>query len=241
MRLAHRWVVAASLLTAAGFFTTAVAGEGKHGGILKIYHRDNPPSASIHEEATYSTVIPFMPVFNNLVLYNQNVSQNSFESIVPDLATSWSWSDDKTVLTFKLRQGVKWHDGKPFTAADVKCTWDLLTEQSAQKLRVNPRKSWWRNLASVTTNGDDEASFHLKRPQPSFILFLASGWSPVYPCQVAPAQMRQHPIGTGPFKFVEFKPNEYIKLAKNPDYWKPGRPYLDGIEYTIIKSASTWI
>jgi peptide/nickel transport system substrate-binding protein len=53
--------------------------------------------------------------------------------------------------------------------------------------------------------------------------------------------MRQHPIGTGPFKFVEFKPNESIKLTRNPDYWKPGRPYLDGIEYTIIRNASTWI
>jgi peptide/nickel transport system substrate-binding protein len=53
--------------------------------------------------------------------------------------------------------------------------------------------------------------------------------------------MRQHPIGTGPFKFVEFKPNEYIKVAKNPDYWKPGLPYLDGIEYTIIKNRSTAI
>ena len=51
--------------------------------------------------------------------------------------------------------------------------------------------------------------------------------------------MRRHPIGTGPFKFVEFKPNEFIKVAKNPDYWKPGRPYLDGIEFTIIRDVST--
>jgi peptide/nickel transport system substrate-binding protein len=54
---------------------------------------------------------------------------------------------------------------------------------------------------------------------------IASGYTPVYPCHVPPAQMRQRPIGTGPFKFVEFKPNESIKVAKNPDYWKPGRPY----------------
>src|SRR5438477_12416105 len=53
--------------------------------------------------------------------------------------------------------------------------------------------------------------------------------------------MRQHPIGTGPFKFVDYKPNQYIKLARNPDYWKPGRPYLDGIEYTIIPNRSTAI
>src|SRR5436190_17764754 len=126
MRLAHGWVVAASLLIAAGSFTAAVAGDAKHGGILKIYHRDNPPSASIHEEATYSTVIPFMPVMNNLVLYKQDVAQNSLDTIVPDLATSWSWSADNTQLTFKLREGVKWHDGKPFTAQDVKCTFDML-------------------------------------------------------------------------------------------------------------------
>jgi MarR-like DNA-binding transcriptional regulator SgrR of sgrS sRNA len=62
---------------------------------------------------------------------------------------------------------------------------------------------------------------------------LASGWSAVYPCHVPPREMRTHPIGTGPFKFVEFKPNELIRVTKNPGYWKPGRPYLDGIDYTI--------
>jgi peptide/nickel transport system substrate-binding protein len=121
----------------------------------------------------------------------------------------------------------------------VKCTWDLLLGKSAEKLRVNPRKSWYRNLEGVTTIGDFEATFQLKRPQPAFIALLASGWSPVYPCHVPPAQMRQHPIGTGPFKFVEFKPNESIKVARNPDYWKPSLPYLDGIEYTVIRNTST--
>ena len=61
------------------------------------------------------------------------------------------------------------------------------------------------------------------------------------PAHVTPAQMRQHPIGTGPFKFVEFKPNEHIKVERNPDYWKKGRPYLDGIEYTIVPNRSTAI
>jgi ABC-type transport system substrate-binding protein len=79
----------------------------------------------------------------------------------------------------------------------------------------------------------------LKRPQLSFLALLASGLSPVYPCHISPAEMRQHPIGTGPFKFVEFKPNQSIKMVRNPDYWKPGRPYLDGIEYTIIPNRST--
>src|SRR5260221_2693412 len=164
------------------------------------------------------------------------------QSIVPELAVSWAWDEESgRRLTFKLRHGVKWHDGKPFTAADVKCTWDLLLGKASDKFRVNPRKAWYRNLDGVTTTGDYEAAFVVKRPQPALVTLLASGFSPVYPCHVAPAQMRQHPIGTGPFKFVEFKPNEGIKLVRNPDYWKPGRPYLDGIEYRIVPNRSTAI
>jgi peptide/nickel transport system substrate-binding protein len=180
-----------------------------------------------------------MGVFNNLVIFDQHVKQNSSQSIVPDLATGWSWSEDGTQLTFPLRGGVKWHDGKPFTAKDVKCTWDLLTGKSSDKLRLNPRKSWYRNLAEVTTNGDYEVTFHLQRPQPAFGALLASAYSVVYPCHVPPGDMRQHPIGTGPFKFEEFKPNEVIRMTRNPDYWKQGRPYLDGIEFTIIRGVST--
>ena len=167
--------------------------------------------------------------------------QNRVESIVPDLATSWSWSEDGTELTFKLREGVKWHDGKPFTAADVKCTYDLLTGKAKEKLRLNYREAWFFNVDEVTTNGDSEASFHLKRPQPVLLSLLASGYSPIYPCHVSARDMRTHPIGTGPFKFAEYKPNQSIKVTRNPDYWRPGRTYLDGIEYTMIADRSTAI
>jgi peptide/nickel transport system substrate-binding protein len=217
----------------------APASAQKAGGILKMYTVDSPASMSILEEATVFAERPMMGVFNNLVMYDQHVKQNSLQSIVPDLAISWSWNEDGTELTFPLRQGVTWHDGKPFTAKDVVCTWDLLTGKSDEKLRVNPRKSSYRNLEAVTTNGDYEVSFHLKRPQPAFLTALASGYSPIYPCHVSPRDMRQHPVGTGPFKFGAFKPNEYIKVTRNSDYWKKGRPYLDGIEYTIIKNLST--
>jgi peptide/nickel transport system substrate-binding protein len=209
------------------------------GGILRMSHFDSPASMSMHEESTAAVNRPMMGVFNNLVMYRQDVPQNSLDSIVPDLATGWSWSEDATELTFPLRRGVKWHDGKPFTAKDVKCTWDLLTGKAAEKFRLNPRKSWYANLEEVTANGDHEVAFRLKRPQPSFIALLAAGWSPVYPCHVPARDMRLKPIGTGPFKFVEFKPNELIRVAKNPDYWKPGRPFLDGIEWPIIPSIST--
>src|SRR5258707_508467 len=198
----------------------------KPGGVLRMSHFDSPASMSLHEEATAAVNRPMMGVFNNLVMYKQDVAQNSPQSIVPDLATGWSWSEDGTELTFSLREGVKWHDGKPFTAKDVKCTWDLLTGKSSDKLRLNPRKSWYRNLEEVTINGDYEVTFHLQRPQSAFVALLASAYSAVYPCHVPAGEMRQQPIGTGPFKFAEFKPNERILLTRNQDYWKKSRPYL---------------
>jgi peptide/nickel transport system substrate-binding protein len=229
--------VAGGLLTAMAAAEPALA--QKPGGILRLSHFDSPASMSILEESTVAALRPAMGVFNNLVMYKQDVPQASLQSIVPDLATSWSWNEEGTELTFPLRQGVKWHDGKPFTAKDVKCTWDLLTGKANEKLRIDPRKSWYTNLEEVIVKSDYEVTLRLKRPQPALIALLASGWSPVYPCHVPPRDMRSHPIGTGPFKFVEFKPNESIKLTRNPDYWKPGRPYLDGIEYTIIKEIAT--
>ena len=90
---------------------------------------------SIDEEAKIVSERPMMGVFNNLVMFDQHVKQNGLNSIVPDLATGWS-----TELTFPLRQGVTWHDGKPFTAKDG--TWEMLTAKASEKLRVNLRESW---------------------------------------------------------------------------------------------------
>src|SRR5258708_11645612 len=84
----------------------------KEGGKLRMYLWDSPPSASIHEEATVSTVMPFMALFNNLVLYDQHEKLTTTETIRPELAASWAWDAGKTNLTFKLRDDVKWHDGK---------------------------------------------------------------------------------------------------------------------------------
>src|SRR5437588_5163768 len=153
---------AGTLLIALCVASGAVAQQS--GGTLKIGHFDSPASMSMLEESTQAVNRPMSGVFNNLVMYKQDVPQNSMKSIVPELATSWSWNEEGTELTFPLRQDVKWHDGKPFTAADVKCTVDLLMGSAKKKLRINPRKSWFANVAEVTTNGDYEATFHLKRP-----------------------------------------------------------------------------
>jgi len=236
LKLSAAAAVSAMLVAVLGVGTAFAQ---KQGGILRAGHFDSPASMSLLEESTLAVNRPIMGVFNNLVMFDQEVAQNSPQSIVPDLATGWSWNEEGTELTMPLRHGVKWHDGRAFTAQDVKCTWDLLTGRGNEKLRISPRKSWYDNLDALTSTGDFEVTFHLKRPQPSFLTLLASGWSPVYPCHVPARDMRLHPIGTGPFKFVEFKPNQSITVTRNPDYWKPGRPYLDGLEWAIVKDTST--
>ena len=233
----HAAAAVSALLIAMSAGGTAFA--QKPGGVLKMYIWDNPPSMSMLDGVNPIGQRTTMGVFNNLIMFDQHVKQNSLQSIVPELATGWTWNEDGTELTLPLRQGVKWHDGKPFTSKDVQCTWDLLLEKSNDKLRVNTFKSRYRNLKEVTANGDYEVTFHLKRTQPAFLMLLADGFAPVYPCHVPASEMRQHPIGTGPFKFVEFKPNETIRVMRNADYWKRDRPYLDGIEYTIIRNMST--
>lgn len=234
-----RAVVAGALLCGAICVAPALA--QKQGGTLRVTHRDSPSSMSIHEEGTISVVAPVMGVFNNLVIFDQHKPQNSLDGIVPELAKSWKWSEDGKQLTFALREGVTWHDGKPFTAADVKCTWDLLAGTAKENFKLNFRKGWYENVASVVANGTHEAVFNLKRPQPGLMALFASGFTPVYPCHVSPRDMRQAPIGTGPFKFVEYKANQVIRVVRNPNYWKPGLPYLDGIEWTIIPNRSTAI
>src|SRR5437762_13201554 len=167
MRRKLRWFIAAGLVSAVAAVGSAKA--QKRGGILQMLDFASPASMSIDEESTITAGIPMMGVFNNLVLFDQHVRQNSVVSIVPDLATEWRWSEDGKELIFPLRHGVKWHDGKPFTASDVKCTWDRLRGMDADKFRLNPRKAWYRDVEEITTNGDYEITFRLKRPQPNLI------------------------------------------------------------------------
>ena len=209
--------------------------------MLRIYQYDSPASMSIHEEALNSAQNPMMAVFNNLVIFKQDVPQNRMDTIVPDLATKWSWNADMTELTFQPPARRKLARRQTVHRCGRQMHLGPDTRQRGRKncapTRARRGTATWK---SVSTKGDT-VTFHLKRPQPAFIALLASGYSPVYPCHVSPQNMRQHPIGTGPFKFVSYKPNESIKLVRNPKYWKQGRPYLDGIEWTIVPNRSTAI
>ena len=230
-------VAIAALLIAGGCGRRALA--QKRGGTLKIYFFDSPATMSVHEESTIAGEGPAMGVFNNLVMFDQHVAQSGLNTIVPDLATEWSWNEERTNSPSGCGRG---SNGMTASRSPPRTSNARSTCCSAPPPKSCGSTRASRGTATSTRSslkGDDEVIFRLKRPQPAFIAFLASGFTPIYPCHVPARDMRQHPIGTGPFKFVEFKPNEYIKAVRNPDYWKKDRPYLDGIEWTIIKNQAT--
>src|SRR5712664_4048942 len=161
--------------------------------------------------------------------------------LIPELAERWSWQDNFCNLVFFLKKHVRWHDGQPFTSRDVKYTFDVFREASEApaKLRLSPRKDWYANVEAIEAPEPHTVVFRLKRPQPSLLLMLASGYSPVYPAHIPLAELRQRCVGTGPFRFKQYARGQVIELERNPDYFVPGRPYLDGIRYTIIGERGT--
>ena len=159
------------------------------------------------------------------------------------LATSWDASEDGKTITFKLREGVKWHDGKPFTSADV-----AYSAMEQWKKHLNYGTTLQLYLDAVETPDAHTAVFRYSRPMPLNLLLRAlCDLGYIVPKHVFetgnvlenPANTA--PIGTGPFKFVEYQRGQYIIAERNPDYWREGFPYLDRIVWRIItdRSAAT--
>jgi peptide/nickel transport system substrate-binding protein len=222
--------------------TPAISQSPKTGGVMNVMQREDLPQGfSIHETATISTVWPSMPCFSNLVMFDPAKKVESMDTIIPELAEKWSWQDNYRNLVLFLRKNVKWHDGQPFSARDVKYTFDMVREakDATARLRINPRKDWYANVENIEVADPHTVIFHLKRPQPSLLMMLASGYSPVYPAHVPVAEFRTKCVGTGPYKLKEWKRGEYVEYSRNPDYWVKGRPYLDGLRYVVIVERGT--
>jgi peptide/nickel transport system substrate-binding protein len=231
-----------SLLPATAQQPAPAAREGKPGGVLRaVLREDLPQGFAVHEAATNSVTWPAMPCYSNLVIYDQTKRFARMDTIVGELAEKWSWQDNYRNLVFFLRRDVKWHDGQPFTSKDVKFTFDVVREaaDAPAKLRINPRKEWYANVDAIEAPDPYTVVFRLKRPQPSLVAMLASGYSPVIPAHVPLAEHRARCVGTGPFKFKEWKRGQTVELVRNPDYFVKGRPYLDAVRYTVIVERGT--
>jgi peptide/nickel transport system substrate-binding protein len=232
----------ALLVLAVGVIAAPAIGQTpRRGGVLNAMLAEDPPGFSIHESATISGVWPVMPCYSNLVLFDPLKPVETVDTIIPELAEKWSWQDSYRNLVFFLRKNVRWHDGKPFTARDVKYTFDVVREapDAPARLRLSPRKDWYANVEAIETPDPHTVIFRLHRPQPSLLLMLASGYSPVYPAHVPLNDLRQKCVGTGPFRLKEYARGQFVEMERNPDYFVPSRPYLDGIRYPIITERGT--
>lgn len=221
-----------ALLSIAVLPLDASAADQKHGGICYMTQVAEPPVlVSVFNSSAFPGMIS-TKIHEGLITYDYDLNPK------PALAKSWEISDDGLTYTFHLQEGVKWHDGKPFTSDDVKFS----LEEGWKKL--HPRgKTTFENVVEVLTPNDHTAVFKLSKPSPMIMAALNSYESQILPKHIYEGTDIQKnpacnaPIGTGPFKFKEWKKGEYIELVRNPEYWDAPKPYLDGIILRVLPDA----
>jgi peptide/nickel transport system substrate-binding protein len=207
----------------------------KSGGTLVVATSSDPGTLNPDITTAFNTHFITDQIFNGLVALDDHLNP------VPDLAASWSLSGDGKAYTFHLRSGVKWQDGQPFSSADVKFTFEqgLLKYHSRTKAGLTPV------LAGIDTPDPLTVVFHFKQPYGPLLQRLDVVEASIIPMHIYagkdllkdPANLT--PIGTGPFKFVEYVKGDHVTLERNPNYFKPGLPYLDKIIFRIIPDTET--
>ncbi|MBI2906439.1 MAG: hypothetical protein HYX92_02155 [Chloroflexi bacterium] len=213
--------------------STPRAATPKYGGILTSWDAIEPEHLDIHQASSGGTLWPMGGVYNGLIQRNPLRPYN----IVPELAQSWELGPDGKSYIFSLAPGVKWHDGQPFTSEDVKFSLDRMRDPPRGV--VSPRKTQFVAVDKITP-GQNTVKVDLTYPSPSFLATMASGWSVIMPKHVIQARgdMKRDGIGTGPFKFKQYTPGTQLTTEKNKDYFVKGRPYLDGINWYLIKDPA---
>ena len=204
----------------------------RRGGILNAALAGDPPSLDMHQEQTFMVAQPMGPVYNNLIVFDPH----NYPQIIGDLAKSWTVSDDYLTYTFTLHEGVKFHDGSELTSADVKASWDRMVFPPEGV--VSPRRSNYPMIKSIEAPERLTVVFRLHHPSPSFLTSLAHPANFIYAKKYLDQDVhyyKNQTVGTGPFKLKNYVRGSVIELERNPDYWKKGLPYLDGIKYFIIR------
>jgi peptide/nickel transport system substrate-binding protein len=230
-----RWLVAASAAVLTfGAAQCAQAQEPKRGGVLTYVVESDPNSIDCHASATSFTMQLVAPHYSTLLKYDPT----AYPKIIGDLAESWQLSPDGGTYTFKLVRNVLFHDGTPLTSADVKATYERL--RNPPDGITSARREQLADVASIETPDPLTVVFKLKRPNTAFLSFLASPWNCIYSAKVLaedPNYPAKKPMGTGPFKFVEYVKGSHWTGQRFDGYFRKGRPYLDGVKAVFISGA----
>src|SRR5947207_2284888 len=211
-----------------------------YGGELVFVVPSDPPSYDAHEEETFGVIHPMAPHYNTLLRVDP--FDRTGTNTVGDLAESWTVSKDGLVYTFKLRQGVKFHDGNELTSKDVKASYDKIVFPPAGVKSL--RKAAYSSVEVVEAPDPYTVRFRLKWPESSLPLNLASPWNWIYRADVLAKDIHwyeTHVNGTGPFTFVEHVRGSHWVGKKNPNYWDKGKPYLDGYRAIFISSSAAQV
>jgi peptide/nickel transport system substrate-binding protein len=207
----------------------------RYGEILRVALAADPPSLDMHQETTFAVAQPMGPVYNNLIVFDPH----NFPEIIGDLAKSWTISDDYLSYTFTLHEGVTFHDGSELTSADVKASWDRIVAPPEEV--ISTRRSNYQMIKRVEAPDRKTVVFRLHHPSPSFLSTLAHPANFIFAKKYLDQDAqyyKSHAVGTGPFMLKNYVRGSHIELERNPNYWKKGLPYLDGITYFIIKDTS---
>ena len=199
----------------------------QRGGTLTVAVAADPDGLDPHKTVAAAT----FQITRNI--YDTLVQSDGQGHIVPDLATRWQPSADGLQWTFTLREGVKFHNGRTLTAADVKYSFErLLAPETA-----SPRAKDFANIKAISTPNAQTVVFELSKPQASFLSNLAYGWAAIVP-QEAAATLRDQPVGTGPFKIVEWVKDSHVTLERFDGYFVPGVTYLDRAVFKVISDPA---
>ncbi|GIX48322.1 MAG: peptide ABC transporter substrate-binding protein [Candidatus Tectimicrobiota bacterium] len=231
-----RWLVAGVVVLVLGLATAAWAAEQpRHGGILTyIVSASGFPSMDGHRETTFAVVQPLAPFYSVLIKVNPENPADPTD-FVGDVAESWTVSPDGRVYTFKLRRNVKFHDGSLMTSRDVKATFDKIIFPPPGV--ASARKGMYTMVEAVEAPDDFTVVFRLKFPTAAFLPALANPFNWIYKADILEKDMHwyeKNVLGTGPFKFQEYVAGSHVAGVRNPDYFIPGLPYLDGFRAIFI-------
>ena len=234
--------VAAWLALAAGALFTfpTLAQSPRSGGELVFPVPSEPPSYDGHREETFGLIHPIAPFYNTLLRVDPNDKGGT--KPYPSLAESWIVSPDHKIYTFKLRQGVKFHDGSEMTSEDVKASYDKIIFPPAGV--GSSRKGQYAVVEAIRAPDRYQVQFRLKHPSGSFIASLLSPYNFIYKAEILakdPHWYEKNIMGTGPFTFVEHVKGSHVVGKKNPNYWDKGKPYLDGFRAIFMRDSAAQV
>ncbi|MBI2906623.1 MAG: ABC transporter substrate-binding protein [Chloroflexi bacterium] len=209
----------------------------RYGGVLTWAQEADAATFDIHQESGGQHPLTLTPSYNGLLQFDPLSWPDA--KIVPDLAESWQISSDGLEYTFRLKTGVKWHDGTAFSSEDVKISLDRVREPP--KGVRSPRAAALASVTQVEAAAPNVARMRLKYPSAALSAILATDWLAILPKHIIEAKgdMKRDILGTGPFKFKAYMPGTSLEYSKNGDYFVRGRPYLEGITIYIIRDDST--